>query len=248
MKDDGLLPYDWACPPTVRAVTTLRCHPAGASRGDYANFNLAAHVGDRPDCVEQNRRRLHRQLALPSEPLWLRQTHGAGVHRPGGGRAGIPEADAAVSGETGQVCAVLTADCLPVFFCNRQGTEVAVAHAGWRGLFQGVLEATIAAMHSATTDLMVCLGPAIGPARFEVGLEVYRAFTGKQPRHENAFVPLDDARFLCDLYRLAENILTAAGIGSVAGGGYCTFSEPRFFSYRRSAVTGRMASLIWIES
>ncbi|MFZ5484278.1 MAG: peptidoglycan editing factor PgeF [Pseudomonadota bacterium] len=263
MHPDWLVP-DWPAPTNVRAVMTTRA--GGVSRPPWDSLNPASHVGDDPAAVAENRRRL--AAYLPSEPVWLNQVHGTEVYgcasdRPASpgeeaGRAGqapaaIPCADASLARQPGQVCAVLTADCLPVLFCDRAGTVVAAAHAGWRGLAAGVLEATVARMAVPPEDVLAWLGVAIGPDVFEVGEEVRQAFIDPHPLAAVAFRPalpgtLDEAprQWLADLYALARIRLAAAGVTAVYGGGGCTYSDPvRFFSYRRTAVTGRMASLIW---
>ena len=240
---------DWPAPVQVRAVCTTR--ERGGSQGMYASFNLAGHVGDDPAAVVANRRRLADRVALPSEPLWLSQVHGcqviyhSGTGCPGGNP---PRADAAFADRPGRVCAVLTADCLPVLFAERHGRCVAAAHAGWRGLAAGVLEATLRALPADPASLLVWLGPAIGAAAFEVGRDVFEAFTGPDPRAAAEFRPAGPGRWHADLYGLARRRLAAAGVRAVHGGGYCTFTEStRFYSYRRDGTTGRMASLIWLE-
>jgi len=238
-------------PDNVFAYTTLSCadaEPRGFSKGCYDSFNLAAHVGDDQTAVAANRKKLSTELRLPAEPVWLDQVHSNKVVRadlvtP----AEIPQADASVTSSQGVVCAVLTADCLPVFFCNKQGTEVAVAHAGWRGLHAGILSATLAKMRSHAEDVLVSLGPAIGPEAFEVGREVYDAFASKNSANSQAFTTTDDTHYLCDIYQLARIELSASGVKSIAGGNHCSFSEASlFYSYRRENSTGRMASLIWL--
>jgi hypothetical protein len=233
---------DWPAPANVRALSTTR--RGGVSTGPRASLNLAVHVGDDPRCVEQNRDRL--RALLPAEPLWLAQVHGREVVVADRVAPGAV-ADAAVTRAAGVVCAVQTADCLPVLFCDRAGHVVAAAHAGWRGLAAGVLEATVAAMGVAPGRLLAWLGPAIGPASFEVGAEVRAAFVAHALAAEAAFVPRGGGKFLCDLYLLARQRLAAAGVESVWGGGCDTAGEPdRFFSFRRDRDTGRMASLIWL--
>ena len=242
VADLGLLRPDWPAPPGVQAAMTLRT--GGVSAGPYTSLNLGDHVGDDPAAVAENRRRLREALALPSEPLWLEQVHGTAVARFGG--ADRPRADAAVALAPGQVCAVMVADCLPVLLADRSGTCVAAAHAGWRGLAAGVLEAAVAALPADPAQLVAWLGPAIGPEAFEVGPEVREAFVAVDPTATDAFRPGEGDRWLADAYGLARQRLARAGVTDVHGGGLCTVSDPsRFFSYRRDGATGRMAALIW---
>lgn len=235
---------DWPAPGNVRSASTTRA--GGVSAAPYDSFNLAEHVGDSPAAVAANRDRLQRRLDLPSGPLWLEQVHGRKVVD--AATAGVrPAADASFSRRPGCVCAVMTADCLPVLLCDRAGTAVAAAHAGWRGLAGGVLEASVAAMAADPGQLLAWLGPAIGAQAFEVGDDVRTAFTEAHARSAEAFVRRPNGRWLADIYALARIRLQAAGVGAVYGGGRCTYSEPGdFFSYRREQVTGRMASLIWL--
>lgn len=240
---------DWPAPENVKALTTTRKN--GFSTGGYAGLNLAQHVDDEAATVQRNRDFLAEHFALPSSPVWLQQTHSNTVitakdyimtDSP-------PEADATWTADLGIVCAVLTADCLPVFFSNKQGDRVAVAHAGWRGVENGVISRCFAATGIAPEDCLVWLGPAIGAEAFEVGAEVYDAFAKKNPENAVAFKQKDAQHWLCDIYRLARIELQQLGVQSVYGGGLCTFSdEASFYSFRRDgAQTGRMASLIWIE-
>lgn len=241
------LPADWPAPPGIHALTTLRDGP-GHSAPPFATFNLGDRCGDDPAAVQANRRRLAALLALPAEPLWLRQVHGVGVCRADTGTASV-EADAAVSRTAGRVLAILTADCLPVLLCADDGSEIAAAHAGWRGLAAGVLEATVAAMDSAPPRLLAWLGPAAGPQAYEVGAEVRTAFVARDPAAAAAFVPTRPGHWCCDLYTLARQRLAALGLSRVYGGGLCTISDPqRFYSHRRDGRSGRMASLIWRQS
>jgi YfiH family protein len=211
-------------------------------------MNPADHVGDAATAVGANRQRLARVLDLPAAPVWLRQVHGITVIDAADAPA-APQADAAFSCRPGVVCAVLTADCLPLLLCNRAGTVVAAAHAGWRGLAAGVVEQSVAALDVAPGQLLAWLGPAIGPAAYTVGEEVREAFIRHDPRAAAAFAPAPGGGWLADLYRLARQRLAACGIDAVFGGGRCTFTEAQdFFSYRRDGVTGRMATLIWLEN
>ncbi|MGD2112352.1 MAG: peptidoglycan editing factor PgeF [Gammaproteobacteria bacterium] len=240
---DWLLP-DWPAPPAVHAVTTTRT--GGVSTGPWSSMNPADHVGDAAAAVADNRARLREVLALPAEPVWLQQVHGVRVVD--AARAGDrPQADAAWSAEPGVVCAVLTADCLPVVFADTAGRCVAVAHAGWRGLAAGVLEATVGQLPVPPRDLLAWLGPAIGPAAFEVGAEVRAAFLAHDPQAAAAFTPGGDGHWFADLYVLARQRLAACGVSAVHGGGWCTYrARARFYSYRRDGVTGRMATLAWL--
>jgi len=234
---------DWPAPARVRAGVTTR--EGGISAAPFDTLNLGDHVGDEPAAVAENRRRL--QAGLGCEPAWLRQVHGVDVVP--ADPALSPEADASWTERTGIACAILTADCLPVLFCDRAGTRVAAAHAGWRGLAGGVLESTLDALAVAPQDVLVWLGPAIGPAAFEVGPEVRAAFLERHPQAATAFgASHNPGRFMADLYRLARIRLAARGVEAIYGGGLCTFSDARFYSYRRSPRTGRFASLVWLAS
>jgi len=237
-----------AFPAGIGAASSTRA--GGVSTGRYTSLNLGMHVGDDAACVAENRKRLGQFLSLPAEPRWLEQVHGTRVIGcPSEAPAVPPRADAAVSRESGVVLAVMTADCLPVLLAARDGTVVGVAHAGWRGLAAGVIEATLAAMRVEPTEAIAWLGPAIGPAHYEVGSEVREAFTGS-PGADAGFVPAARAgHWHCNLGALARARLVAAGVGSISGGDRDTFAEPgRFFSWRRDGETGRMASLIWLAS
>ncbi|OGI43867.1 MAG: hypothetical protein A2150_02460 [Candidatus Muproteobacteria bacterium RBG_16_64_11] len=236
---------DWPAPTHVRAVSTTRA--GGVSRGPYASFNLGDHVGDDPVAVARNRELLREALALPAEPVWLRQVHGTRVIDTARGDA-HGEADGAWSAQPGVVCAVLTADCLPVLLCDRTGTRVAAVHAGWRGLAAGVIEQGVHALGVAPEELLAWLGPAIGPRAFEVGPEVRAAFVQHDAAAAGAFVPSHDGRYLADIYALARLRLSALGVTRIEGGGFCTVTDrDRFFSFRRDGSCGRMATLIWLE-
>jgi YfiH family protein len=236
---------EWPAPPGVRVISTLR--QGGSSVGPYASMNLASHVGDAAASVEANRRLLRRAAQLPAEPMWLEQVHGTEVvvHD---GRSDVPRADAAITRGRGRVCAVMTADCLPVVLADRAGSRVAVAHAGWRGLAQGVVEATVRAMRCPPADLIAWLGPAIGQQAFEVGAEVRDAFVARSEKLAGCFAGNERGRFQADLYGIATAVLAEAGVTAVHGGGWCTASDPsRFFSFRRDGTTGRMATLAWLS-
>ncbi len=235
----------WPAAPWVRALTTVRS--GGSSRPPYDSFNLADHVGDEPEVVARNRERLRAALNLPAEPAWLRQVHGTQVIHAAQG-AECAEADGSYADGPGSVCVVLTADCLPVFLCDLSGTRVAVLHAGWRGLAAGIVERGVEAMALAPASLMAWLGPAIGPATFEVGPEVREAFSAHDSAARSMFAEGREGRLLADLYGLARLRLRGAGVERIYGGGFCTVTEQvRFYSYRRDGACGRMASLIWLE-
>lgn len=240
MNRDWLLP-DWPAPDTVRACVTTRS--GGVSQPPYDSFNLGGHVADDAAAVAENRSRLC--SALQCQPAWLNQVHGIDVVEAEPER--VHKADASWSATPNVACTILTADCLPVLFCDRAGTRVAAAHAGWRGLAGGMLEATLEALNVPAEDVLVWLGPAIGPDAFEVGPEVREAFLIDHPLATEAFQPSANAsKYLADLYQLARLRLAAQGVTAVYGGGLCTYNDPRFYSYRRSAQTGRFASLIWL--
>ncbi|WP_411726163.1 peptidoglycan editing factor PgeF [Methyloglobulus sp.] len=232
---------DWPAPSNVHAAMTLRT--GGVSQGDYASLNLAAYVGDNPDLVSQNRQIIKTLLNLPSEPAWLNQTHSNRAVK-ATAMSSPPQADASYTDQPGVVCAVLTADCLPLLVCAANGTEIAAIHAGWRGLLDGVIDNTIAAMQNR--DALVWLGPAIGRERFEVGAEVRTAFVTKSADYIAAFKKHSHNKWLADIYQLARLNLAALGISKVYGSNFCTVTDhERFYSYRRDKDTGRMATLIW---
>ncbi len=232
----------WPAPPTVRAWVTER-----GSAGRYGTLNLALHVGDDASAVAVNRARLRAALALRAEPRWLEQVHGTRVLDLD--REQEPAADGAVTAAPGVVCAVLTADCLPVLLCRADGRRVGVAHAGWRGLLNGVLPAAVGALRSDPKEVVAWLGPAIGQAAYEVGADVRDAFVARDPAADRRFEPNQRGRWQADLYGLARDALAAAGVRSVHGGGFCTYTDAeRFFSHRREAPCGRMATLVWIDA
>lgn len=244
---DWIVP-DWPAPGRVRALVTTRS--GGVSGGPYATMNLARRGDDDHGALEENRRRLREHL--PAAPVWLRQVHGAAVARLDcrSAEREAPEADAAVTAERGVVCAVLVADCLPVLLADRAGTAVGIAHAGWRGLAGGVVEATVAALGALGADareLVAWLGPAIGPGAFEVGEDVHAAFCAEDPAAAAWFAPHRPGKWRADLYGLARRRLAACGVAEVGGGGCCTYTEAsRFFSYRREPRSGRMAAAVWL--
>ncbi|UHQ24164.1 peptidoglycan editing factor PgeF [Lysobacter sp. 5GHs7-4] len=253
--DDAWLHADWPAPAGVRGFTTLRQGP-GVSAPPFDRFNLGYRAGDGADAVAHNRAALIERAGLPSPPRWLRQVHGVAVRRFDGAPPSDPvppdqepEADASVSATPGTVLAILTADCLPVLFAADDGSEIGAAHAGWRGLAAGVLEATVAAMRTPPARLRAWLGPAAGPQAYEVGAEVHAAFVDHDPHAATAFVATRPQHWRVDLYALARRRLAAAGIApaQVHGGGLCTISDPqRFYSHRRDQRGGRMATLIWM--
>ncbi len=235
---------DWPAPDNVHAAVTTR--EGGVSLPPFDSLNLGDHVGDDPAAVVENRRRVSEGLHLPAEPCWLSQVHGTAAVDAAASQVGC-EADASHTDKPGVVCAVLTADCLPVLLCGTAGEHVAALHAGWRGLLNGVIERTISEMN-AGGEILAWLGPAIGPDVFEVGDEVREAFLAVDSAAGEAFKPSPHGRWLADIYALARKRLASAGVSGIYGGGFCTFSDAqRFYSYRRDGVTGRMASLIWLE-
>ncbi|CNK37844.1 purine nucleoside phosphorylase YfiH [Yersinia enterocolitica] len=235
---------DWPMPATVKACSTTR--HGGISEFPYDSLNLGTHVGDIAASVVANRQSLVGQAGLPQMPVWLEQVHGTRVLHLDGKTISDVQADAVYSHVAGQVCAVMTADCLPVLFCSSAGDEVAAAHAGWRGLCAGVLEQTLAQFNAGSSSIIAWLGPAIGPQQFEVGEEVKQAFIQIDAQFAIAFTP-SGSKYLADIYLLARLRLQAAGIHAIYGGDRCTVTEKQhFFSYRRDGITGRMASLIWL--
>jgi YfiH family protein len=250
---------EWPAPAGVRAVSTFRS--GGVSVAPYASLNLGAHVGDLPEAVAENRRRLEAAAGLPAEPVWLAQVHGtrvvdldtAGGRQGAGDLAGsagrLGPADACFARQSGRVCAILTADCLPILLAADSGDLVAAAHAGWRGLAGGVIEATVKALRVAPGKLMAWLGPAIGPRHFEVGPEVREVLLAGDPDADSAFTANARGRFMADLSALAHRRLAVLGVRRVYGGGQCTYADAhRYFSHRRDGVTGRQATLIWLDS
>lgn len=241
--EDWIVP-DWPVPRRVRALITTR--NGGVSSGPYASMNLGLRVDDDASSVAANRRAL-RQF-LPAEPSWLNQVHGTKVVDAADISTPV-EADASIAASPGCVSAIMVADCLPVLFAHRSGSAVAAAHAGWRGLAAGVIENTVRALDTDPKDLLAYLGPAIGPAAFEVGAEVRNAFIAVDPAAASAFRACKPDKWLADLFELARQRLASAGVTRVYGGGHCTYSDPaRFFSHRRDKVSGRMAALIWIDN
>jgi polyphenol oxidase len=241
----GLVVPQWSAPSTVHAVCTLRT--GGVSAAPFASLNLGLHVGDAPDAVAENRRRVRASLALPDEPCWLAQAHGTRVADADADAQTVPgAADAAVTRASGRVLAIQVADCMPVLFASDDGMVVAAAHAGWRGLAAGVLEATVASMQIDPRRISAWLGPAIGAQHFEVGAEVRSAFVTEDARAAQGFVGNARGRWNCDLLLLARQRLARLGVGAVSAAELCTYAEAQqCFSYRRDGRTGRMAALIW---
>ena len=247
----NILALDWPAPETVGAAITLRT--GGISQGPFDSNNMALHVEDSESKVQQNRQMLQAELGLEQQPLWLEQCHGTEIVLVEDS-LGVPQADASQTRQPQRACVVMTADCLPVLFCNHQGTQVAAAHAGWRGLCNGILRKTVA-QFDRPESVIVYLGPAIGPKVYEVGAELLPAFVKNSQDAlqvaaiQSAFVPLQSGKFLANLYALARAELESCGVNAVYGGEFCTFSEPdRFYSYRRTPKTGRTASLIWLKN
>ena len=240
---DWIVP-DWPAPARVRSLITTR--RGGVSTGAHASFNLGLRADDDPRAVAANRAALREHL--PQDPVWLKQVHGARVVRADAVNDS-PEADAAYTRRAETVCAVMVADCMPVLLCDTQASVVAIAHAGWRGLSAGVIENTIAAMGAKANDLLAFLGPAIGPAAFEVGADVRDAFLAADAAAAAAFTPHREGKWLADVFLLGGQRLARAGVHRIYGGGLCTVSDPaRFYSYRRDRMTGRMAALIWLAN
>jgi polyphenol oxidase len=247
---------DWPAPAGVRALSTWRS--GGASAAPYASLNLGGHVGDAPPAVAENRRRLAAAAGLPAQPLWLEQVHGVNVanldllEREEAGSVGtaraLGPADAAYTRRRERVCAILTADCLPILLATDSGDLVAAAHAGWRGLAGGVIEAAVGALAVPPARLLAWLGPAIGPGHFEVGAEVRTALLQGDPGAEAAFLPNARGRFMAHLALLARRRLASLGVKRIYGGEHCTYADAeRYFSHRRDGTTGRQATLIWLQ-
>ncbi|MGV7092270.1 purine nucleoside phosphorylase YfiH [Siccibacter turicensis] len=239
-----LIVPQWPLPPGVRACSSTRI--GGVSQAPYDSLNLGAHCGDNQADVDENRARVYQAAGFPRQPVWLEQVHGRDVLKLTGEPPASKRADAAWTDQRGTVCAVMTADCLPVLFCNKSGTQVAAAHAGWRGLCDGVLEETVASFTDAPENIIAWMGPAIGPAAFEVGAEVREAFMARDAQAVNAFVPKGE-KYMANLFELARQRLGNVGVTQLYGGDRCTYSEPdEFFSWRRDRTTGRLASFIWL--
>jgi len=233
---------DWPAGSRVHALITTR--DGGVSSGKFASLNLSMRVGDDPRRVARNRAIL--RACLPAEPAWVKQVHGTAVIDAARATPDA-EADGIVTQTPGRVCAVMVADCLPVLLSDREGKSVGIAHAGWRGLAGGIVENVVRAMGVPSRDVIAYIGPGIGARRYEVGEDVRRAFVDRDPAAARSFAPRQDGKYLVDLCALARQRLAAAGVAGIHGGGFCTASEERFFSFRRDQTTGRMAGLIWLE-
>jgi YfiH family protein len=235
-------------PSNVKLLSTPRLIDGGHSKGNFANFNLALHVGDEQALVLANRALLSKHYNLPSAPVWINQTHSK-MSVDADSTSSMVNADASYSKKPGTVCGVLTADCLPVFICNKEGTAVGIAHAGWRGLVDGVIESLIESLDCNGEDLIAHLGPAISQLSFEVGGEVKSQYLSKNKNFKNCFVYLNNKYYL-DLYDAARVVLKSLGVASISGGNRCSYKESdQYFSYRRDGkYSGRMAHLIWMES
>ncbi|KHT60064.1 hypothetical protein RJ45_23970 [Photobacterium gaetbulicola] len=236
---------DWPAPANVKAIATTR--KGGGSAGPYQGLNLGNHVGDQPEVVRQNRLWLQQQLGLPEAPVWLNQTHSTEVVSLEQPQSTAIDADGSYTAQSRLPCVVMTADCLPVILCDRQGKQVAAVHAGWRGLVDGIIEQAVAKFTVPGSEIMAWLGPAIGPQAFEVGGEVRDQFLAHDPAAAEAFLP-NGEKWLADLYLLARQRLARVAVDDVFGGHACTYSDAeQFYSYRRDGVTGRQATLIWLE-
>ncbi|PWQ93776.1 peptidoglycan editing factor PgeF [Leucothrix arctica] len=245
MSRSAFIYPDWPAPDNIKAVMTTR--HGGVSLPPFDGLNLGDHVDDDPEAVQTNRKQLAVDLSLPQQPAWLSQVHGINVASCSSAKS-TDVADAIVGKHQNDVCSIMTADCLPVLFCDKQGTVIAAAHAGWRGLASGVLEATIAEMTSKPQDILIWMGAAIGPDAFEVGSEVRDVFIAQHSESTEAFKAQASGKWLADIYKLALIRFKHSKIPveNVYGGGRCTYSEDtEFYSYRRESRTGRMASLIW---
>jgi YfiH family protein len=235
---------DWPAPNNIQALSTTR--NGGFSQDPFDSLNLGSHVGDSLSTVLKNRHSLLDQASLPELPRWLNQVHGSQLISANDWQ-GNDTADAIVSSQPDQVCAVMTADCLPILLCNTKSDHIAAIHAGWRGLSSGILENTLQQFKCEPNEVLAWLGPAIGPDEFEVGHDVVKAFTHSSSLAHKAFKQIDESHYLADIYLLARQKLIAHGTHAIFGGEHCTVSEPEhFFSYRRDGITGRMASMIWI--
>jgi YfiH family protein len=241
----SLIYPDWPAPDTVKALSTTR--QGGFSTPPFDSFNLGIHVGDNANIVTRNRQYLIEIAHLPESPRWLNQVHDTGISLADNWQLN-DKADAIVSNQLNQVCTIMTADCLPIILCNQDGDTIAAIHAGWRSLAAGIIEKTVQHFSCPPREILAWLGPAIGPSQFEVGSDVFHAFTQHSEQAQKAFVQTGDSHYLADIFTLAKQRLNALGIHAIFGGHFCTVTESdQFFSYRRDGVTGRMATMIWIS-
>ncbi len=244
MSGIEIIEPDWPAPPCVHAAFTLRV--GGVSTGPFASLNLGAQVGDGPEAVAENRLRVRQRLHLPADPTWLQQIHGTVIADLDEGGVRGP-ADAAMTRRSDRVCVIQVADCVPVLFAALDGSAVAAAHAGWRGLSAGVLESTVRSLGTEARQLCAWLGPGIGPRHFEVGDDVHAAFLAGDSAAGADFQANARGRWQCDLLALVRRRLSKLGVSEISGGNHCTYAEPeRFFSYRRDGQCGRMAALVWL--
>lgn len=239
---------NWPAPHNILALSTTR--QEGHSAAPYGSFNLARHVGDLDKNVEKNRLLLTESLQLSSDPIWLEQVHSNQVVNIDEDQPCPITADAAIATTPHRICVVMTADCLPILLCNQKGTKVAAIHAGWRGLAHGIIENTIHQLGEPPTELLAWLGPAIGPSKYEVSQDFFNTFMDQDVKNELAFQYQSTDKWLANLYLLATHRLMALGLKHIYGGEYCTYSdEKNFYSYRRDqGVTGRIATLIWLNA
>lgn len=246
MNESWFVP-EWKVHPRVRSAITFRGN--GFSSPPYDSFNLAKHVEDDSDRVDKNRALLRDSLLLPNEPKWLCQTHSTRVVEAANIKPDSVDADASVTSESGVICAVLTADCLPILLANEEGSRVSAVHAGWRGLLDGVVQASVACFAQNAAPVSAFLGPAIGPQAFEIGADVHDEYCDNYPSAHKTMRVSGENKWLFDIYQMARFILNDCGVDDVSGGNFCTYTDrDRFFSYRRDQLTGRMASLIWLEN
>lgn len=235
---------NWSAPSKVKTLISTR--HGGISQAPYHSLNVGAHVGDCPEHVAHNRAIIQQAVSVPI--AYLNQTHSTIVVPAENALRQNLEADASVNSDGKVACAVMTADCLPVLFCSQQGTVVAAAHAGWRGLANGILQNTITQMNCPTNEILAYLGPAIGAEAFEVGQDVYQAFCENNADAHQAFIQIEHQKYLANIYLLATQILNQQGVTQIFGGDFCTvLSRDTFFSYRRDGQTGRMVSVIWLD-
>lgn len=242
MNEKMIIQPNWDVPPNIRAFTTTIS--GGVSTGNYQELNLATHVGDNPEKVTENRRRLQQYLGQSVELCWLQQTHSDSVVNLSHYQNSV-EADASVSRCSGKACVVMTADCLPVLLCNHSGSQVAALHCGWQGLYQNLIAKTIQ-QYFPNEAITAWLGPAIAQQSYEVDEKLYQLFVAANPNYQQAFLATKPGHYLFDLYHIAKQQLAALGVSkTVYGGNFDTFTDSRFYSYRQNAQTGRMATIIY---